>query len=102
MLGTMPLNFPIVSVVIFSIGLSGIVVANFVFYAILGEVNGRRGPQEQIGMLFVNVKSFEVVRLHKEFFPASRKRTAMYIIASLGFALCLGAFASNIQTGPTR
>ena len=96
------LNLPIVSVVIFSVGLSCILLANFIFATILGEVNGRRGPQEQISMLFVNVRFFEVVRLHKELFPESRKRTVMYVFAALGFAAFLGALVPNLQIGPTR
>jgi len=63
-----------------------------VFYAILGEVNGKRAPQEQIGMLFVNVRSFEVVRLHKGLFPTSRKRVIIFILGALGFALILIGF----------
>jgi hypothetical protein len=98
----MPLNLPILSSVIFCTGVTFIVIANFIFYTILGEVNGRRGPNEQFGLLFVNVRSFEVVRLHKELFPDSSKRIAMYVIAFLGFTFCLGALASNIKIGPTR
>ena len=63
-----------------------------IFYAILGEVNGKRAPQEQIGILFVNVRSFEVVRIHKGLFPASQKRVVMNILEGLGIALFLIAF----------
>ena len=66
--------------------------ANLFFYTILGEVNGRKGQQEQISMLFVNVKSFQVVKLHKEFFPTSQKRITMFVTGFLGFALGLVAF----------
>jgi hypothetical protein len=97
-----PVNVVILSVVVFCVGVSCIVIANFIFYTILGEVNGKRGQANQIAMLFVNVRSFEVVRLHKEFFPKSQKRTAMYIVAFVGFALCLGTLASNLRVGPTR
>jgi len=98
----MPLNVSFLSIAVFCLGVSCILFANFLFYSILGEVNGRRKEEEQIGMLFVNVRSFEVVRLHKELFPGSKKRTSMYIIAIIGFLLCFGAFASNLQVGPTR
>jgi hypothetical protein len=98
----MPLNLPLVSGVIFCVGISCIVIANLIFYIILGEVNDGRGPNDQIGMLFVNVRSFEVTRLHKELFPDSNKPTAMYVIGLLGFALCIGAIVPNIRIGPTR
>jgi hypothetical protein len=98
----MPLNLPLVSGVIFCAGISCIVIANLIFYIILGEVNDGRGPNDQIGMLFVNVRSFEVTRLHKELFPDSNKPTAMYVIGLLGFALCIGAIVPNIRIGPTR
>ena len=95
-------NMVIVSGIVFCAGVSCIVIANFIFYTILGEVNGRRAANEQIGMLFVNVRSFEVVRLHKELFPKSKKRTAMSAVAILGFALIIGAIVPNLTFGPTR
>ncbi|HTG29493.1 MAG TPA: hypothetical protein VK818_14845, partial [Methylomirabilota bacterium] len=49
------LNLPIIPAVLFCIATSLVVLANMIFYAILGEVNGKRAPQEQIGILFVNV-----------------------------------------------
>jgi hypothetical protein len=67
-------------------------MANMIFYAILGEVNGKRASQEQIAMLFVNVRYFEVVRLHKGLFPASQQRVEMNILEGLGFAIGLIAF----------
>jgi|HubBroStandDraft_1064217.scaffolds.fasta_scaffold458106_1 hypothetical protein len=96
------LNLQVVPMVIFFVGTSCIVTANFIFYAILGEVNGRRNRNEQISMLFVNIKSFEVVRLHTELYPDSQKRTAMYVIAAVGFALMFGAFVSSLHLGSTR
>jgi hypothetical protein len=88
----MHLALPIIPAVLLCIAISLIVVANMIFYSILGEVNGKRAPQEQIGMLFVNVRSFEVVRIHKGLFPTSRKRVVMFILAGLGFALILIGF----------
>jgi hypothetical protein len=89
------LTVRILPMVLFCLGVSLIIIANFIFYAILGEVNGRRGQQEQIGMLFVNVRSFEVLRLHKDLFPTSRKRTSMIVAGFLGLALGLAAFLSG-------
>lgn len=88
----MHLNLPIILVVLFCIAISLIVMANMIFYPILGEVNGKRASQEQIGMLFVNVRCFEVVRLHKGLFPANQKRVVMNTLGGLGFAIGLIAF----------
>ena len=71
------LNLPIVPTFIFLMGISCIIMANFIFATIFGEVNGRRVPHEKISMLFVNIRFFEVLRLHKKLFPASQKCTAM-------------------------
>ena len=96
------LNLPIIPMVIFFVGISCVVMANLIFAVILGEVNGRREPDEQISMLFVNIRSFEVLQLHKELYPHSQKRTAMYLVAVVGFALMFGAVASGVRFGPTR
>lgn len=53
-------------------------------------------------MLLVNIRSFEVVRLHNELYPDSQKRRAMYVVAAVGFALMFGAFVSSLHLGATR
>jgi hypothetical protein len=88
------LSLPIIPVVLFFIAISFIVMANMIFYAILGEVNGKRAPQEQTGMLFVNVSFFEVLRLHKGLFPASQKRAVMNILGGSRFCNKLYRFFS--------
>ena len=88
----MPLTIPLVPAIQLCSGVFFVVMANITFYSLLGEVNGRRDPQERIGMLFVNVRFFEVMRLHKQFFPASKKRIATYLLICLGFVLVFSAF----------
>jgi hypothetical protein len=88
----MQINIPILPAALFAIAVFLVVMANIVFYSILGEVNGKRSPDKQISMLFVNVKLYEVIRLHKELFPASRKRIAAVVLAGSGVALGLSIF----------
>ena len=88
----MQLNVPIVPAIFFCLATSAIIAANFVFYTILGEVNGKREPQEQISMFFVNARFPEVVGLHKKLFPNSRKRTLMYALDIAGFGLAIAVF----------
>lgn len=83
----MQLNIPAIPTILFCTAVSLVVIANFVFYTILGEVNGKRSPNEKISMLFVNVRLFEVIRIHKQLFPGSRKPIAMYALFALGIAL---------------
>jgi hypothetical protein len=83
----MQINIPIVPAIIFGVATSFIIFANMVFYSILGEVNGKRSPEEHISMFFVNIKASEVMRLHKELFPESQKPRTMWILAIVGFAL---------------
>jgi hypothetical protein len=88
----MQLNVPIFPAILFCLATSALIAANSIFYAILGEVNGKRGPQEQISMLFVNARLFEVVGLHRKFFPNSRKPIAMYATGVAGIALMFAIF----------
>jgi hypothetical protein len=88
----MQLNIPIVPAILFCLAISAVIAANFIFYTILGEVNGKRGPQEQISMLFVNARLFEVVALHRMFFPSSRKPAIMYATGIAGIGLGFAIF----------
>ena len=72
-----------------------VIVANFFFYAMIGEVNGRSGPNEQLGMFGVNVRILEVFRRHKALFPTSSKRTWMLTLAVVG----IGVFFLGIALG---
>jgi hypothetical protein len=83
------LSIPVVPAILFCAAVFLIVMANIVFYSMLGEVNGKRSPNNQISMLFVNVRFFEVIRIHKELFPNSRKPLATLALAGLGIALGL-------------
>jgi hypothetical protein len=83
----MKLNIPIVPAIFFLTAVFLVVMANIVFYSMLGEVNGKRPANEHISMLFANTKLFQVVRLHRQLFPASRKPTAMFVLLGMGIAL---------------
>ena len=89
---SMSLNIPLVPSILLCSGVFFVVMANITFYSLLGEVNGRRDPQDRIGMLFVNLRFFEVMRLHMQFFPVSKKRVATYLLFCLGFALVFSIF----------
>ena len=91
----MSLNLPISVVVGFSIGISLIILANLMFYTILGEVNGSRKSQPKFSMFFTNVTGSEVLRVHRELFPTSKKRTYMYATGVLGFLVV----RNNTQIG---
>jgi len=77
---------------VFCVAVSCVLTANFIFYVILGEVNGRMAPGKQISMLFVSVRYFEVVSLHRDLFPSSRKRVVMTVVGATGLMSMLTAF----------
>ena len=60
-------------------------MANMIFYVILGEVNGKRDSQHQISIFFVDERFFEVLSLHRQYYPESRKTLWVYLTAILGF-----------------
>ena len=88
----MSLNIPLIPAIFVCSGIFLIVIGNITFYSILGEINGKRDPSQKIGMFFVNTRAFEVMRLHKELFPTSRKRLATYLLGALGIALLFSIF----------
>jgi len=64
-----------------------LMVGNFIFYTVLGEVNGRSPADRQISMWFVNTKMFFVLERHRELFPESRKRGLMRWCVAVGLLL---------------
>jgi len=64
-------------------------IANAVFYTILGEVNARSAPDEQIGMFWTSFQLFSVVRRHAKIFPESGKRRLMWGFAISGVVVFL-------------
>jgi len=70
-----------------------IVTAGFYFYAMIGEINGRSAPNDQIGMLVVNARLFQILRRHKELFPGSSKRSWMMALAFAGIIIWIGSLA---------
>ncbi len=61
--------------------------SNFIFYTILGEVNGRTPADGQISMWFVSTKLFDVLERHRELFPESQRRSQLRLCAAAGFSL---------------
>ncbi len=91
----MPLRFsqfPPTFQIPFGTAMAFLLVANLVFYRMLYEVNRARDPSKRIGVSFVSFRFFEVMVLHKELFPGSRKYILLYGSAILGFAI----FVSSI------
>jgi len=86
----MPMSFLGLPLLMFVSGVGLLILANLMFYVILGEVNGK-DPSNQVSLWFVNIRSSAVLRRHAEFFPRSRKRAQMKWIAVVGFVLILAA-----------
>jgi hypothetical protein len=80
----LPMN---IAYILFAIGAGLVIVGSFVFYTILGEVNGRLPIDEQISMVGVNTKVFAVLRRHAQLFPNSRKRSHMLWVMGAGLTL---------------
>src|SRR6266487_1564394 len=71
--------------VLFATGVSLVIAANFIFYLLVGEVNGRSSPDEQISPYFVNIKFLYVWRRHARLFPDSRRRFQFACFAAAGY-----------------
>jgi hypothetical protein len=86
-----------VAYILFGTGVGLVILGSFVFYAILGEVNGRLPVDEQISMFGVNTKVFAILRQHAQLFPSSRKRSQMLWIITVGLALGGMAFLALVR-----
>jgi hypothetical protein len=73
--------------ILFISAIGFIIRSNFIFDHILDEVNTHRAPNEQIGPLFVNWRTGEIMDEHERLFPSDLKRRQMKISMYVGFAL---------------
>ena len=80
----------------FATGIGLIVLANMLFYMILGEVNAKLPNNERIGAFFVNYRNSEVLRRHRDLYPDSRARMRMRVITISGFAMIGFAFVGAV------
>jgi hypothetical protein len=70
---------------LFSIFTSLVLISSSVFYTMLGEVNARSSRDEQIGIFFIGLRYFLILRRHAQLFPESRNRRVMWGCAVAGF-----------------
>ena len=84
---------PLVALAIFGAAVILCVSACFLFFLILEEVNRNMPPGDQISKTAVKSRIFEVIRLHREIYPQSPKRTVVYSCFGLGLALACFSFA---------
>ena len=71
--------------------------AHVVFLSILEEVNTRVSPQIEAGF-FVCFRLARIMRLHREWFPASSKPRKHNLLVVAGGALVMGGFLIATQT----
>lgn len=84
---------PLAALSLFAGAVSLILVANFLVYIMVGEVNRKLADDQQIKYLFwYPGKLDRVKRLYRQFYPQSRLVLAFHICAVLGMLLLL-AFA---------
>ena len=89
----MPTVLPLVAMAAIGAGVVLYILACLFVFWILEDVNRKRVPGDQISRHSLRVRLFEVVRLHKELHPESRKRVVVYLCLCLGVALSCFAFA---------
>ena len=75
----------------FLLGIGLVLAANFVAFAMLGEVNGRRPREQQYSILFSNWHFFEIWSEHEHLFPKSGRRLQFVVCFLSGLACCLTA-----------
>ncbi len=79
-----------VAAILFVAGIGFVLGANAVSYLILGEVNGRRPPEEQYPMVLAPF--FKIWAEHERVFPESRRRLHFIVFFLAGITCCFVAF----------
>lgn len=88
----MQIKFMIAAGILFLLGISLIVLSNFVTYIVIGEVNARSDPKDRISMFFLQSKMGRMLERHRSLYPDSRWRRLIYILGIAGVALVFVAF----------
>jgi hypothetical protein len=88
----MQINLPVPALILLCVATTLVIVSNLIFYSILGEVNGKRGQDSQISMLFIGFRLSDVLKAHRELFPQSRKRLAACLLFGAGAIFMLSIF----------
>jgi len=87
----------ILAATFFVLGLTLVVVSNFIAYTVIGEINGRSPADQQISMFFVQSRMGEILRRHRQLFPESPKRRRIYIVGISGLGLMFIAFITAVS-----
>jgi hypothetical protein len=82
--------------VTWSLGLIVIAISNFVFYAMVREVNAVSPKDRQVSFWMAGWKAWGVFQRHRELFPESTKRYKMGWLAAIGSILLAGALTGGI------
>ena len=89
------IELPLTTVGLFCAAVGFAVVANLVFYAMIGQVNRKLGENEQISFFgFDPGILFKVHRAHKGFYPKSSLRLWLHALGTLAVAFWLASFWS--------
>src|SRR5260370_26938382 len=81
----------------FTVFTSLALTSSSVFYTMLGEVNARSSSDEQIGIFFVGLRYFLILRRHAQLFPESRHRRLMWSCTIAGFVFFLATLIEAVR-----
>ncbi len=86
-------------VVLLTAGLGFVIVgaANYFFYLILCDVNRASAADQQLSIRRAGIKSYSVLKRHRELFPESRRRLWMHWLTAVGLFLFLGSLVGGIM-----
>jgi hypothetical protein len=86
-------GIPVVAI-LFVAGIGFVLAGNIVAHTILGEVNGRRPPEQQYPTVLTPF--FKVWAEHERVFPESRRRLYFIVFFLAGITCCFVAFWGGV------
>jgi hypothetical protein len=80
-------------------GVGLVVLSNFLFFAMVSEINAISKPEDQVDLFFANTKMGQIIERYGELRPNSRRGRHLYIAGIGGLALAFVAFLLLIYGG---
>ena len=91
------MEWPLVVVLLTSgFGFVMIGVSNLIYYTILCDVNAKSPEGQQTSVWKAGIRSYSLLRRHRDFSPESKKRSQMAWLTAVGSVLFVGALIGGI------
>jgi hypothetical protein len=87
----------IAAVALFIVGMSLVLLSNFLFYAMVNEINACSEPEEQIDLFFAQREMAQILERYANIQPNSRRARQAYVAGISGLVIAFAGFVIFIS-----